>query len=109
MGQRWDVPGRMVRVIDGDTLVIDLDLGWHTWRLAEPVRLEGLNTPEVSTPEGRAVRDLLREQLPAGTEVRVSSRKLDKYGRVLGRVFTPIHMDVGNWLLAQGFAVPMEG
>ena len=31
-GKVWLVHAVIVRVIDGDTVVVNMDLGWHTWR-----------------------------------------------------------------------------
>ena len=39
----------IVRVIDGDTIVCNIDLGFDTWIHNEHVRLLGINAPEVRT------------------------------------------------------------
>lgn len=39
----------VVRVIDGDTIVCNIDLGFNTWINNEHVRLLGINTPETRT------------------------------------------------------------
>lgn len=93
----WTVPARIRRVVDGDTLEADLDLGWGVWRLKAKIRLEDVNAPESGTAEGNAAYawlvDFLRTRSidsisGAGIEVpcTVTSRKLDQYGRVLGDV-----------------------
>lgn len=53
----WTVPGIVTRVIDGDTVVANLDLGWSTWLIDRHIRLSGINCPEISTPEGVVARD----------------------------------------------------
>ena len=61
----------IVRVYDGDTVWADIDLGFNTWRRNEPLRLWGIDTPEVrgdERPEGLTVRDILRERI-LGKEV----------------------------------------
>ena len=45
-GKVWLVHAVIVRVIDGDTVVANLDLGWHTWRHDEHIRLNGIDAPE---------------------------------------------------------------
>ena len=45
-GRVWLVHAVIVRVIDGDTVVANLDLGWHTWRHDEHIRLNGIDAPE---------------------------------------------------------------
>ena len=37
---------KLVRVVDGDTIDLDIDLGFYI-RITERVRLEGVNTPEI--------------------------------------------------------------
>lgn len=44
-----------LRVIDGDTFVLRVDLGFAV-SITVPIRLAGLDTPERFTPEGRAAR-----------------------------------------------------
>jgi endonuclease YncB( thermonuclease family) len=36
----------IVRVVDGDTVDVDIDLGFDTWRRGERIRLYGVDTPE---------------------------------------------------------------
>ncbi len=36
----------VVRVVDGDTVRADIDLGFNTWRRNEPLRLYGIDAPE---------------------------------------------------------------
>lgn len=73
------------RIVDGDTLDVDLDLGLRTWRHRERLRLAGIDAPEVRGPEreaGRAAADWLREQLPVGAEIVVETeRDPDNFGR----------------------------
>ena len=37
---------KIVRVVDGDTVDVDVDLGWSIWRCGERIRLYGIDTPE---------------------------------------------------------------
>ena len=37
---------KLVRVVDGDTIDLDIDLGFYI-RITERVRLKGVNTPEI--------------------------------------------------------------
>jgi len=69
-----------VRVVDGDTLVLDIDLGFGVWRHQQVIRLIGCNAIEVKEPGGEEARANLASLLPAGTEVTVTSVKVDKFG-----------------------------
>lgn len=100
----WTVPAAVMRVIDGDTVRLTLDLGWHTFRV-ENCRIARINAPELNTPEGKAAKAYAEERLPAGTAVTFVSRELDKYGRPLGDVIRN-GVDFGAAMLAAGHAVP---
>ncbi len=45
----WTYRARAVRVIDGDTIDVEIDQGLHTYRV-ERLRLLGVNTPELHSP-----------------------------------------------------------
>lgn len=108
-------------VHDGDTISVDIDL--RRWRLKlnvdvgfdlrvengrllyrTKVRLYGINTPELPTPEGVAAGDYVRNRL-VGKEVRLVTYKdrKEKYGRYLATVYeggTSVNAD----LVAKGMA-----
>lgn len=95
---------------DGDTLRIDLDLGFGVWKLREKFRLIGLQAPELGTPGGREARDWLRDLLPVGTPIIVKTIKdeQEKYGRYLAAIFKG-SIDVNDALIDAGHAVPWDG
>jgi len=97
----------VVRVIDGDTIVLNVD-GVH-----ETVRLIGINTPETKDPRRPvecfgAEASAYAQQLLAGQQVILSSDDSqgtrDKYNRLLGY----IHLRDGRFfnleMIRQGFA-----
>lgn len=105
----WTVPGEVLRVVDGDTVRIRLDLGWSVFT-DKNCRILGVNAPEVSTPAGRQARTWAQAQLPAGMAVTYVSHALDKYGRPLGHLlYGPDGADYGSALLAAGYAVVYAG
>ena len=77
---------RVVRVIDGDTVVLDIDLGFDIHHI-KSCRLYGINAYELKDkdPEKKrlayAGKNALDEILP--DEVIIESMELDKYGRPL--------------------------
>jgi micrococcal nuclease len=51
----YDYEARLNRVIDGDTYVLDIDLGFHVWT-TQHIRLLGIDCPERNTPEGKCAK-----------------------------------------------------
>lgn len=79
LAQAADLPGRVVRVVDGDTIV--LDAGTDCYR----VRLAGIDALERDQPWGDASTRELRRQV-AGKDVVVDWDKRDRYDRLVGVV-----------------------
>lgn len=126
----WTVPATVLRVVDGDTLEVLLDLGWHI-TLKSKLRLVGVNCPELEKPltippgPGRLAQMFTDNSLydPTGYDdasgssqgayfpITVVSHSLDKYGRILGSVHwadrKKVLHDLSTDLLAAGHAVPM--
>lgn len=88
---------KILRVVDGDTVDIDIDLGFGVWMHKERVRMMGIDTPESRTRDtvekafGLASKNRLKELLPIGsiqvlkTEIDKSGEdKKGKFGRILG-------------------------
>ena len=102
----WTIPGTIDRVIDGDTVVAHLQImpgkEWH----GEHVRVQGINTPELSQSGGAAARDFARQLLPLEMAVTFVLTKQDKYGRVLAKIVLPDGRDFGDTMIAAGYAVP---
>lgn len=72
----WD--GEVVRVVDGDTVIVDL----HNVR----VRLYGMDAPEAEQDGGAAATDALRAMLRPGDVVEVSPKGGLSHGRMVGLV-----------------------
>ena len=72
--------GRVVRVVDGDTLV--LHVSGHD---QERIRLAGIDCPERGQAFGTKAKDAL-SRLAGGKEVTVEWEKRDRYGRIVGKV-----------------------
>ena len=77
---------RILRVIDGDTVDVDIDLGFGIWRHRERVRLFGIDTPESRTRDlvekkfGLAAKKFVRDNLPIGSIQTLVTMK-DKKGK----------------------------
>ena len=82
----------IVRVVDGDTVDVNIDLGFNTWLWKERIRLKGIDTPESRTrdPEekkaGLYAKGVVEGFLPVGSTqvLKTSKDKSGKFGRTLG-------------------------
>ncbi len=98
------------RVVDADTIVLDVDLGFGIWLRDQPFRLAGCNTRERSEPGGQEAYDYLTLLLPEGRPVLVRSIKHDKYGgRYNALVELPSIGDLTEYLIRWGFAARWNG
>lgn len=102
------LPGVVESVHDGDTFRALLDLGFNV-RLSTLIRIEGINAPELAEAAGLLSRDFVKGVLPPGCKVRVTSRRLDKYGRCQGVVYLADGSDLGSMILKAGHARPLDG
>ena len=104
---------KCVRVYDGDTI----HLGVHDrdQQVRYSCRLAGIDTPELRTKDeverAHAIQSRDRmKQLVEHQIVRVEIQGLDKYGRVLAKVYPPHSQeDVSTIMLRENLAVPYEG
>ena len=90
------LPGRVLRVLDGDSLILDVRGSQYR------VELAGVDAPELNQPWGRTARDWLGQALTGRFVVaRWSDPSPDGYIR--GRLLFKNH-DPGSLLLQQGLA-----
>ena len=116
---------KVVRVIDGDTVDVDIDLGFGIWLRKERVRIMGIDTPESRTRDkvekkfGLASKAKLKQLLKDGAilKTQVSKKGEDmkgKFGRVLGD-FDVYHAETDSWrpateiMIEEGQCVPYFG
>lgn len=98
------------RVIDGDTLVLSLDLGFGIWLHRQTFRLVGINARELREIGGADAAAYLRMIAPPGTTCTISSVKNDKYGgRYDARIALPDIPDVASHLVERGWASAWNG
>tara|TARA_Y100001938_G_C8061254_1_gene417426 strand:+ start:81 stop:476 length:396 start_codon:yes stop_codon:yes gene_type:complete len=103
----------LVRVVDGDTLDADLQLGFSVVLQKQRIRLAGIDTPESRTRNleekalGLKAKERLQE-LCQGT-FKVKSLGKGKYGRILGIPYTEDGKDICQKLIKEGHAVEYWG
>lgn len=59
-------PARVAAVHDGDTIDVDIDLGFDTWKHDVPIRMLDVYAPELSEATGPAAASKMKELLPVG-------------------------------------------
>ena len=84
---------RIDRVVDGDTVDVDIDLGFDVWLKKQRIRLYGVDTPESRTRDleekkhGLMAKKFVEEYLPKDSK-QILQTKMDdargKFGRILG-------------------------
>lgn len=83
---------KVSRVVDGDTVDVDIDLGFGVWLHKERVRIIGIDTPESRTRDkeekkyGLAAKAFVKDFFRIG-DVILTTKKYDakgKFGRILG-------------------------
>lgn len=97
----------LVRVIDGDTIVCDIDLGFNL-RQQLPVRLAHINAPELNTKEGVLAKSHITTILGDGKLVLKTFKPKDKFGRFLAEVYWDGNY-INQIMINDGYAVPYEG
>ena len=109
----------MRRVVDGDTVDVDIDLGFGIWQMNERVRIMGIDTPESRTRNkvekkfGLAAKAKLKSLLGPNPvlQTTISKKGEDmkgKFGRVLGDVIVD-GKQVTEIMCKTGHAVPYFG
>jgi micrococcal nuclease len=100
----------VVRVIDGDTVIMDVDLGFGLWIRGQSFRLLGINAREHDVPGGLEAAANLATLLPAGRVVTITSVKPDKYGsRYDVQIDLMAGQDLSTLLIQTGWAAAWNG
>ena len=106
---------KVLRVLDGDTLDVDIDLGFSITLRKQRIRMYGIDTPESRTRDkeekvrGLLSKDFLKGFCPVdGTIVLISHGK-GKFGRILGEIFTDDGLCINDHMIHEGYAVRYQG
>tara|TARA_R110000744_G_scaffold56949_2_gene119941 strand:- start:378 stop:770 length:393 start_codon:yes stop_codon:yes gene_type:complete len=101
------------RVVDGDTVDVNLDLGFSIILAKQRVRLAGIDTPESRTRDlaekklGLQAKELLKELTCDGFVLESQGR--GKYGRILGVLWDFDGNSINQKLIESGLAVEYWG
>ena len=112
----------VLRILDGDTIDVDIDLGFGVWLHKERVRLHGIDTPESRTRDleekkyGLLAKEQIKSFMPVGSmQTLVTMKdKAGKFGRILGKFLiydkkTDAQMSINDWMVREHHAVEYFG
>tara|TARA_E500000178_G_scaffold354705_1_gene424675 strand:- start:2518 stop:3000 length:483 start_codon:yes stop_codon:yes gene_type:complete len=121
----YEYKAKLIKVVDGDTVDVDIDLGFGVWLRDERVRIMGIDTPESRTRNkveklfGKAASTRVKELLGSNPILKTFAAKdgedmKGKFGRILGDfdVYSPT---TDSWkpltqvLIEEGLAVEYHG
>ena len=116
----YEYRAKVIKVVDGDTVDVDIDLGFGVWLKDERVRIMGIDTPESRTRDkvekkfGLAAKARLKELLGATPILKTQVGKggedmKGKFGSILGDFLTEDGKKCGELLVKEGHAVKYMG
>jgi endonuclease YncB( thermonuclease family) len=111
----YEYPCKIVRVVDGDTVDVDIDLGFSHWIHNERIRLYGVDTPECRTRDaeekaaGLLAKKFVEDALHVGGTYTLTTKEKGKFGRYLGVIMLSDRTSINAVLVTEHLAVPYHG
>lgn len=116
----YEYKAHITKIVDGDTVDVDIDLGFGIWMKDERVRIMGIDTPESRTSDkvekvfGLASKERLKEILGKTTTLKTFAAKdgedmKGKFGRILGDFIAEDGRMVTDIMIEEGHAVKYHG
>ena len=112
----------IVKVIDGDTVDVDIDLGFGVWLKKQRIRLYAIDTPESRTRDleekkyGLVAKAFVEAHLPVGSirTLTTVKDKAGKYGRILGKFkaydsYIDAWVNLNQWMIIKHLGVEYHG
>ena len=106
----------VTRVVDGDTVDVDIDLGFGMVYKKQRVRLMGIDTPESRTRNleekfyGLQAKAFMKSMVEGKSGVTLVSHDKGKFGRILGELFIKeTDISVNQLMIDNWHAVPYLG
>lgn len=116
----YEYTAKIKRVVDGDTVDVDIDLGFGVVFANQRVRLYGIDTPESRTRDpiekvfGKMAGEFLKEKLGEKCTLRTRMDGKGKFGRILGEFLVydskeDREMTVNDIMIRDNLAVAYHG
>jgi micrococcal nuclease len=107
---------KIKRFVDGDTVDVDIDLGFGIVLVKQRIRLYGIDTPESRTRDkeekfyGKLAGQFLKDQCKKGSciTLRTHLDKKGKFGRILGEIIVD-GVNINQLMVEQHMAVEYHG
>ena len=103
---------KIVKVVDGDTVDVDIDLGFGMTYKKQRVRMLGIDTPESRTRDlvekqfGKASKKHLKKLLEMSERISLISHDKGKFGRILGELYG--HYEEGHPVYGGSFNINQQ-
>lgn len=111
----------IIRVVDGDTVDVDIDLGFGMIYSNQRIRLQGIDTPECRTRDpiekqfGFIAKRFLESKIPMGSKCTMRSHEYQKgkFGRILGEFIIQdglgMSVSINDLMIGEHLAVEYYG
>ena len=110
----YSYEAKIRRWVDGDTVDVDIDLGFGLVYSNQRLRLYGIDAYESRTRDldeknkGLEAKDYVKKMAPEGSTVSIITHKTGKYGRILAEVFVEVSYNdwqsINSLLITEGHA-----
>lgn len=116
----YHYPCKIIKVVDGDTVDVDIDLGFGVWMRNQRIRMYGIDAPESRTSNktekkyGLASKRFLEDMCDDknGLVLRTHKDKKGKFGRILGELWRTTNyadQSINEYMLEKYHAVRYMG
>jgi len=107
---------KVTKVVDGDTIKCDIDLGFDIVLSNQTIRLFGIDTPESRTKDleekfyGNISKAFLNDYCPKGSYITLRTHldKKGKFGRILGEIIVN-KVNLNEQMIEENLAVEYHG
>ena len=107
---------KVTKIVDGDTIKCDIDLGFDIVLSNQTVRLYGIDTPESRTKDleekfyGNISKQFLNDYCPKGSYITLRTHldKKGKFGRILGELIVN-KVNLNEQMIEENLAVEYYG
>jgi|TARA_R100001530_G_scaffold136211_1_gene115817 micrococcal nuclease len=107
---------KVTRIIDGDTIDVNIDLGFDVVLYKQRIRLYGIDTPESRTRDkeekvrGLLSKNYIKQHCPKGSTIKLISHEKGKFGRILGSLYVgDSEASINDIMVQEHYAVAYTG